>query len=168
MANAKDNAVRLPGIWQCPACGVWSLPVMAKCAKCGAIRAGNGALPMVGHGEQVKTAATGQEMKARKCSEPNKTEIRYNREMLAGRGQYEAITLRMANGHRYTADWYDATTRTLHEVKGAHKFNSHQRARLAFDQARVEFAEFNFVWATRTKSGEWKVEKYEGKNNENR
>ena len=42
-----------------------------------------------------------------------------------------------------------------HEVKGGYALHSHQRARLAFDQARVEFP-FRWVWAVRGKQG-WNV-----------
>lgn len=93
--------------------------------------------------------------------EPNKTEARYRAEVLGRRGDlaavhYEGLTLRMANGHRYTPDWIVVTTGgriECHEVKGGRALGSHQRARLAFDQARVEFPWAMWVWAVRTKAG---------------
>ena len=63
--------------------------------------------------------------------------------------RYEALTFRFANGHRYTPDWvvfHDGTPVSCHEVKGAYRLHSHGRARLAFDQARVEFPGLAWVW----------------------
>ncbi len=96
---------------------------------------------------------------------PNKTEARYRAEMIDRRSDiaavhYEGLTLRMANGHRYTPDWVVVTTVgriECHEVKGGYALQSQQRARLAFDQARVEFPWLGWVWAVKTNDG-WKVE----------
>lgn len=92
---------------------------------------------------------------------PNKTEAAYRAEVLGRRTDvaavhYEGITLRMANGHRYTPDWVVVTAGgrvECHEVKGAYALHSQQRARLAFDQARVEFPWIVWVWCVRTKCG---------------
>lgn len=96
--------------------------------------------------------------------QPNKTEARYRAEVLARRGDlaavhYEGLTLRMANGHRYTPDWLVVTRGgriEFHEVKGRYALGSHQRARLAFDQARVEFPWAVWIWAQKTEHG-WKI-----------
>lgn len=88
---------------------------------------------------------------------PNKTEAKYAAECLQGLdARYEALTFNLANGHAYTPDWVvfaGGRPVTCHEVKGAHRFHSHQRARLAFDQARVEIPGLFWVWATLTKEG---------------
>jgi len=97
----------------------------------------------------------------RRRREPNKTEAAYRREVLGRRTDlvsvhFEGITLRMANGHRYTPDWVVVTVADrieCHEVKGSYALHSQQRARLAFDQARVEFPWILWVWAMRTKGG---------------
>jgi len=98
------------------------------------------------------------------ASRMSKTEARYLAEIITPLVRsclgtflgYEPITLRMANGHRYTPDFgvhsADGVT-TLIEVKGGYRLGSYQRARLAFDQARVEFPCFRFVWAEWTKDG---------------
>ncbi len=96
---------------------------------------------------------------------PNKTEARYRAEIIDRRDDvvavhYEGLTLRMANGHRYTPDWIVVTSvRRIecHEVKGRYALQSQQRARLAFDQARVEFPWFGWVWAVKTPTG-WVVD----------
>lgn len=96
---------------------------------------------------------------------PNKTESAYWREILERRTDvlaihFEGITIRMANGHRYTPDWIVVTSvRRIecHEVKGRYALQSQQRARLAFDQVRVEFPWFVWVWAVKTPAG-WAVE----------
>ncbi len=91
---------------------------------------------------------------------PNKTEALYRDVFLVGMdARFEALTLRMANGHRYTPDWVVVRGGRVecHEVKGSYRLHSHQRARLAFDQARIEFPQFVFVWAVYAKR-EWKRE----------
>ena len=132
------------GYTQC-GCGAW-VPSGRKC------RCGNSVTP----DDVFGPAETGKAPKG-----PNKTEARYNAEKLAGAGRYEALTFRLANGHRYTPDWVIVNDGWIecHEVKGSHRFHSHQRARLAFDQARVEWPGIVFVWATLQKGGTWKVER---------
>ena len=101
----------------------------------------------------------------RRRREPNKTETAYRAEVLERRGdvteiRYEGLTFRMQNGHRYTPDWLvvgDTGQIECHEVKGRYALQSQQRARLAFDQARVEYPWFEWVWATRVKRG-WDVD----------
>ncbi len=92
---------------------------------------------------------------------PNDTEARYAAEALRGLdARYEALTVRLANGHRYTPDWvvFDGgRPAECHEVKGAHRFGSHQRARLAFDQAVAEWPGVRWVWAERRGDGTWRV-----------
>jgi len=92
---------------------------------------------------------------------PNKTEADYRRQYLAGLdARYEGLTFRMANGHRYTPDWVvfeDGRPVACHECKGGYALHSEQRARLAFDQARVEFPWVKWVWAVK-RCGRWSVD----------
>ena len=92
---------------------------------------------------------------------PNKTEADYQRYHLRGLdARFEAVTFRMANGHRYTPDWVvfgDGRPVACHECKGGYALHSQQRARLAFDQVRVEFPGLVWVWAVKTPAG-WQVE----------
>jgi hypothetical protein len=85
---------------------------------------------------------------------PNKTESEYQRLHLCGMdARFEALTFRMVNGHRYTPDWVVFTNSgniECHEVKGGYALGSEQRARLAFDQARVEFPWIVWVWAKKS------------------
>jgi len=98
-----------------------------------------------------------------KESRMSKTERRYRAEVLDRRDDiarvvYEGITIRMGNGHKYTADFalFLKNGRVeLVEVKGAYRLGSYQRARLAFDQSRVEFPEFLWTWAEQDGRG-WK------------
>lgn len=83
---------------------------------------------------------------------PNKTEQRYKDYSLRGLdARYEAVSFLMSNGHSYRPDWavFDdyGILRECHEVKGSYKLHSHSRARLAFDQARIEFWGMTWVWA---------------------
>jgi hypothetical protein len=92
--------------------------------------------------------------------EPSKTELRYRSECLAGvDARWEGLTVRLANGHRYTPDWIVTRDGQVecHEVKGSYRLGSYQRARLAFDQARVEWPCFRWVWAEANNDGTWRV-----------
>jgi hypothetical protein len=97
-----------------------------------------------------------------KRSKMTKTEAEYFARLMNWHGSdnvtFQGITLRMRNGHKYTPDFvvYDEGKIELHEVKGAYRLGSYQRARLAFDQARVEWPMFTFWWAEK-KDGEWKI-----------
>lgn len=101
---------------------------------------------------------------------PNRTEAEYKRRFIDFRlasGEltacwFEGLAFRMANGHRYTPDWVCCNAAgkfSCVEVKGPYRFGSHQRARLAFDQARIEYPAVAWVWATRQKGGEWQTAK---------
>ena len=96
---------------------------------------------------------------------PNKTEAEYNRLHLGGRGLYEAVTLRLPGGSRYTPDWMTVSadgTVELHEVKGPYRFGSQGRALTAFRECAAAFPCFRFVWAVRGKGFEgWTVRRYE-------
>lgn len=110
---------------------------------------------------------------------PNKTEADYNRTHLGGKGRYEAVTLRLPGGSRYTPDfvtvsWEEATFGidcidvpkvTLHEVKGGYRLGSHGRALTAFREAVAAFPFFDFVWAVRKGPGEWDIKKHAGREN---
>ena len=92
---------------------------------------------------------------------PNRTEAEYRDVKLKGTdARYEALTFRLVSGHKYTPDWVvfeNGTPVECHEVKGAYRFGSHQRARLAFDQAAVEFPGVRWVWAVKSGDG-WRIE----------
>lgn len=97
----------------------------------------------------------------RKASGPNKTEDEYRRTYLRGLdARYEAITFRMANGHKYTPDWvvFDQGGEIVscHECKGGYALHSQQRARLAFDQCAAEFPAFKWTWAVKKPEG-WEI-----------
>ena len=100
-------------------------------------------------------------VETRSSKGPNKTEAQYALYNLRGKdARYEAITFRMANRHRYTPDWVvfeDGRPVECHECKGGYALHSQQRARLAFDQARVEYPGLRWVWAVKTADG-WRVE----------
>lgn len=88
--------------------------------------------------------------------EPNKTEARFNAEMLGGRGMYEALTFHV-DGGAYTPDFLamDPATGapTCYEVKGSHRFPSENRARFAFLTCRARFPFVSFRWFRRTRDG---------------
>ncbi len=79
---------------------------------------------------------------------PNKTEERFNRDMLGGRGVYEGLTFRLPGGSRYTPDWiYEANGQLFAvEVKGQHRFPSEGRALTAFLEARAAWRAVVFTW----------------------
>jgi len=90
---------------------------------------------------------------------PNKTEQAYNLRFLAGEGRYEAITLRLPGGSRYTPDWMSVCPLGfvhLHEVKGAYRHPSQGRALTAWREARAAFPCFRFHWAVWS-GREWRL-----------
>ena len=97
---------------------------------------------------QARAKQGGNRGKAAQHRRPNKTEERFNRDMLAGKGMYEALTFRLPGGSRYTPDWiYEANGQLFAvEVKGAHRFPSEGRALTAFLEARAAFPWCAFVW----------------------
>lgn len=56
----------------------------------------------------------------------SKTEQKYNREVLGGNGRFEAVTLHLPGGGRYTPDFMtiDDGVVTFHEVKGSYRLGS--------------------------------------------
>ena len=111
--------------------------------------------------------AKGAERVTRECRAgtigPNKTETEYNRLYLHGKGIYEALTLRLPGGSRYTPDWVligAVGAVELHEVKGSYRFGSHGRAATAFREAVAAFPCVAFVWAVRGKGGAWSVRRH--------
>jgi hypothetical protein len=105
--------------------------------------------------------ATVKAVKGRKG--PNQTEMRYMFEALRGLdARYEALTVRLANGHRYTPDWVvfgGGRPIACYEVKGPYRLGSQDGARMRFDQARLEWPGVRWVWATWT-GNEWQEEAY--------
>jgi hypothetical protein len=100
-----------------------------------------------------------------KKREPNKTEAEYNRRYLGGAGKYEAVSLRLPGGSRYTPDWQSVGADgrvTFHEVKGSYRFGSHGRAATAFRECVAAFPEFDFVWAVRNADGSWSLKQNRG------
>lgn len=162
LVKAYDN-----GMWQCE-CGAWNAKLLVMCRTCNLHR------EMVRIDQDTALSAIGVSLddvpfkvpgNASKRKQPNKTEARYRDTYLrADDYRYEALTITMANGHRYTADWCGfAAFGQLHliEIKGGYKLPSYQRSRLAFDQARIEFPQILFTWAVWS-GGKWHVENYNG------
>ena len=105
---------------------------------------------------------------------PNKTEAAFrdwylSRHFIAeNEMRYEALTLRLPGGSRYTPDWVVAFSEgqaarpawvTCFEVKGGYKLHSHGRALTAFREARAAFAWVKFHWFEPDGKGGF-VEKY--------
>lgn len=101
----------------------------------------------------------------RAAAGPNRTEARFNRDVLLGRGKYEAITLRLPSGVKYTPDFvfeYGGKV-YLAEVKGGYRLPTHGRSVMAFKVACSEFPMFRFVFAELRNGGRtWRVGVYEG------
>ena len=78
-----------------------------------------------------------------------KTEEKYNRECLSGRGRFEAVTLHLPGGGRYTPDFMtiDDGVVAFHEVKGSYRLGSQGRAYTAFHEAAAYYPMWRFVWA---------------------
>ena len=128
-----------------------------------------GGLPKAGNVQAYVSAPEGAKVAIRaKRREPNKTEAEYNRRYLGGAGKYEAVSLRLPGGSRYTPDWQSVGSDgrvTFHEVKGSYRFGSHGRAATAFRECVAAFPEFDFIWAVRNADGSWSVQQTRGGNN---
>jgi hypothetical protein len=111
--------------------------------------------------EPQKPLKQAKESKTKASKQPNPTEERYRRDFLEGLdARYEALSFKLKNGHRYTPDWVVVSELGFlecHEVKGAYKFHSQSRARMAYDQCRIEWPAIRWVWATWT-GEKWRVE----------
>jgi hypothetical protein len=90
---------------------------------------------------------------------PNATEESFNRDILGGRGLFEAMSFKIAGGHRYTPDFIVQTRSGIeaYEIKGSYRFPSEGRARLAFDDAKERYPSIKFYWYRKNKSG-WRDE----------
>jgi len=118
-------------------------------------------------GKEATAKESLQVRKDRKPKGPNKTEQLFNREMLGGLGQYEAVTLRLPGNSRYTPDYLTSVfdpqeqryETTVYEVKGSYKLGSHGRALTAFREARAAFPFLTFKWYEKQKGGGW-LERY--------
>ena len=79
----------------------------------------------------------------------SKTEQKYNREVLGGKGRFEAVCLYLPGGGRYTPDFMtvDDGVITFHEVKGSYRLGSQGRAYTAFHEAAAYYPMWRFVWA---------------------
>lgn len=118
---------------------------------------------------QIVDRLAGLDKPIPKRGDPNKTEAEYGRllqlEFSGSRVVFEAMTLRMANGHRYTPDWVVMGSGGILCVevkavgKNGYKHPSYQRAKVAFDQCRVEFPWFCWRWAEKV-NGIWEVKTY--------
>lgn len=80
----------------------------------------------------------------------NDNERKYQADILKGAGMFEAITMKLPGGSRYTPDFctFDTEGRlTVHEVKGDYHLHSHGRAVTAFKECAAYFPHVIFVWA---------------------
>ena len=113
--------------------------------------------------EPEKKRVRGTTVCAAKRREPNRTEADYNKSVLESKGRYEALSLRLPGGSRYTPDWLtlDNGRVTLHEVKGSYRFGSHGRAVTAFREAVAAFPFFRFVWAVQKRKGVFEITNHE-------
>lgn len=73
--------------------------------------------------------------------------------------RFEAITLRLPGGSRYTPDfsvWHERALLLLVETKGAYRLSSAGRSHTAFKEAIAAFPHFKFRFAQKSKDG-WKT-----------
>lgn len=146
------------GYWQCN-CGGYKLhkPDLAECPVC-SVKSPTAPLPAAAAitSHRAPDAIPAAKPKAKGMT---KTEAEAKRMHCPPDARFEPLTFTMANGHRYTPDfawWQDGRLHCL-EAKGSYKLGSYQRARLAFDQAKVEFPDVRWVWAERRKDGSWRI-----------
>lgn len=101
---------------------------------------------------------------------PNKTELEYQTrlgyEFPGCKIRFEGITLHLDNGHAYTPDLVVTLNDgdlLLVEVKARGKNNyrqpSYQRAKVMFDQSRLEYPQWRWRFAEKCR-GEWEVKDF--------
>ena len=111
--------------------------------------------------------AAGPEPKKPKQKKMTKTEAKFIRDWIEPRiksGEFdgyifEGLRIGLQNGHFYTPDFVcrkGLGVKTVIEVKGTYKLQSYQRARMAYDQAKLEWPEFSWMWYELNKeTGAW-------------
>lgn len=115
-------------------------------------------------------ASHGLKPKNDKHGKPNKTESEYATRLafeFPGRSiEFEAVTLHLPNGHAYTPDWVvklpDGQILCVEvKARGKNGFRhpSYQRAKVMFDQSRLDWPMFKWRWAEK-QSGMWAVEDF--------
>lgn len=98
-----------------------------------------------------------------KRREPNQGEREYGRILSAEfpgvRVAYEAITLNLPSGTKYTGDWAVFTAPLIIvEVKGTHRLGSAAASARAFKEAVAAFPEIQFRHATKMpETGNWNI-----------
>lgn len=110
-----------------------------------------------------QAAAIGQKPKkrVRQSSKPemNKLETEFNswlgfdRPSLTRRPQ--AVTFKLANGVRYTPDFYDTETLHAWEVKGSHKGSMRDDASVKLKVFAKEYPEIEVILAWKDSTGQW-------------
>lgn len=131
------------------------------------VLARSGGQPLSGHGQGAENAPSAVLPPVRgiqkKSKGPNKTEMRFNLEILGGRGIFEGKSYALPGGSRYKPDWitHDDGVDTAWEVKGSYRFPSESGAVRGFRAARAAWPETRFRWAVWT-GKEW-IYKHEEK-----
>ena len=89
-----------------------------------------------------------KEPNRRKPKGPNKTEARFNRDVLEGCGIFEGVSFRLPGGTRYTPDfvYWEGGNMFCVEVKGEYRFPSESGAVARFREARAAFPAVYFEW----------------------
>jgi hypothetical protein len=119
------------------------------------------------HGEKAAIAAKVDIPTAKPQSrgKPNKSEMEYGKRLFYefpdSEIVYEGLSFHLQNGHTYTPDWLvkhkdGAILLVEVKVRGKNGFRhaSYQRARVMFDQSKIDFPMFSWRWAEK-QGGEW-------------
>lgn len=105
---------------------------------------------------------------AKKGKLPNKTETSYmwllSLEFPDAKIRYEGLTFHMDCGHAYTPDavvTFPDGKMLMVEIKpgkgkNGFRHGSYQRAKVAFDQCKVEYPQFGWRWVEKTSTG-WDI-----------
>ena len=115
--------------------------------------AGSNAKPLSGHGQGAESAPSVVLPPVRgiqkKAKGPNKTEERFNREILGGKGEFEGIgKLPLPGGGGYTPDFitYENGVYCAYEVKGPYRFPSEGSALRGWRAAKAKWIGMKFFW----------------------
>lgn len=99
-----------------------------------------------------------------------KVEMEYGRMLAYGYPDHEivpfGITLRLLNGHKYTPDFIVKLpggkllcVEVKQRGKNGFRQHSYQRAKVMFDQCRIEYPEWDWQWTEKDKTG-WNIKTF--------
>lgn len=157
------KAARITEVWTCPRCGRnWAAePMRCRCGRWkGDAPDTDDPAPLALPEQPASEAKRGP----RGPRQPNRLEAAFRDWLFHCAGQemrYEALSLRLPGGGRYTPDWVlivNGAPHAVYEVKGPWESRD---ARIRWQESAAAWPGISHYWATRDKAGQWTLTEYE-------